>query len=120
MQFKGSFLFLLTVLALLRRSILGESMAEEAIVVCGVAWRGVEFDEETGRVVGLDLSSNCLYGSIDSDSSLFKLVHLQRVDLALNNFNFSEVPESIQLLSKFDASQPLWFYIFRPNSSCNF
>lgn len=63
-------------------------------------WRGVECDETTGHVVGLDLSSDCLYGSLNSNSSLFQLVHLQKLNLALNNFNFSEIPGSIQQLSE--------------------
>ena len=43
------------------------------------SWDGVECDEVTGHVIGLDLNSSCLYGSIDSNSSLFHLVHLQRL-----------------------------------------
>ncbi|GAY64478.1 hypothetical protein CUMW_233930 [Citrus unshiu] len=39
----------------------------------------------------LDLASSCLYGSINSTSSLFQLVHLQRLSLFDNNFNFSEI-----------------------------
>jgi hypothetical protein len=41
------------------------------------SWDGVSCDEDTGHVIGLDLSSSCLYGSINSNSSLFRLVHLQ-------------------------------------------
>ncbi|CAL5393882.1 unnamed protein product [Camellia sinensis] len=41
------------------------------------SWDGVECDEDTGHVIGLDLSSSFLHGSINSSSSLFSLVHLQ-------------------------------------------
>lgn len=51
------------------------------------SWDGVDCDEETGHVIGLDLSSSCLYGSISSNSSLFSLVHLRRLNLADNDFN---------------------------------
>ncbi|XP_024183316.1 receptor-like protein 7 isoform X1 [Rosa chinensis] len=59
-------------------------------------WDGVECDEHTGHVIGLDLRSSCLYGSIHSNSSLFRLVHLQRLNLADNHFNYSQIPTSIR------------------------
>ncbi|XP_028091066.1 receptor-like protein 43 [Camellia sinensis] len=34
---------------------------------------------------------NCLYGTIHPNSSLFNLVHLQHLDLSLNNFNHSQI-----------------------------
>ncbi|ONI22459.1 hypothetical protein PRUPE_2G130900, partial [Prunus persica] len=60
------------------------------------SWDGVECDEKTGHVIGLDLSSSYLYGSIHSNSSLFSLVHLQRLNLSDNNFNYSQIPSSIR------------------------
>jgi hypothetical protein len=45
------------------------------------SWAGVECDEDSGYVIGLHLRSSCLYGSINSNSSLFRLVHLQRLDV---------------------------------------
>jgi Leucine-rich repeat (LRR) protein len=63
------------------------------------SWDGVECDEDTGHVIGLDLSSSCLYGSMVSNS-LFRLVHLQRLNLAYNNFNFSQIPSGFSLLSR--------------------
>ncbi|ESR61038.1 hypothetical protein CICLE_v10017753mg, partial [Citrus x clementina] len=48
----------------------------------------------------LDLASSCLYGSINSTSSLFQLVHLQRLSLFDNNFNFSEIPSAILNFSR--------------------
>ncbi|OAY61320.1 receptor-like protein 7 [Manihot esculenta] len=56
------------------------------------SWDGVQCDEDTGRVIGLDLSHSCLYGSINSTSSLFHLVHLQSLNLAYNHFNYSNIP----------------------------
>ncbi|KAB2631864.1 receptor-like protein 12 [Pyrus ussuriensis x Pyrus communis] len=60
------------------------------------SWEGVECDEKTGQVIGLDLGSSCLHGSINSNSSLFRLVHLQRLNLSDNNFNYSQIPTSIR------------------------
>ncbi|GMP98186.1 hypothetical protein CsSME_00046161 [Camellia sinensis var. sinensis] len=55
------------------------------------AWDGVTCDNTTAHVIGLDLSCNCLYGTIHPNSSLFNLVHLQLLDLSLNNFNHSQI-----------------------------
>ncbi|PRQ54094.1 putative leucine-rich repeat-containing, plant-type, leucine-rich repeat domain, L [Rosa chinensis] len=60
------------------------------------SWAGVECDEKTGHVIGLDLSSSLLYGSINSNSTLFRLVHLERLNLADNNFNSSQIPPTIR------------------------
>ncbi|PIA31091.1 hypothetical protein AQUCO_05300131v1 [Aquilegia coerulea] len=59
------------------------------------SWDGVECHETSGHVIGLDLSSSQLYGSINSSSSLFRLVHLQSLNLADNNFNHSQIPTAI-------------------------
>uniref|UniRef100_A0A2K1R760 Leucine-rich repeat-containing N-terminal plant-type domain-containing protein n=1 Tax=Populus trichocarpa TaxID=3694 RepID=A0A2K1R760_POPTR len=64
------------------------------------SWDGVECDGDSGHVIGLDLSSSCLYGSIDSNSSLFHLVQLRRLDLADNDFNNSKIPSEIRNLSR--------------------
>ncbi|CAN6574110.1 unnamed protein product [Malus baccata var. baccata] len=58
-------------------------------------WDGVVCDGEFGHVIGLELGSNCLYGSINSNSSLFQLVHLQRLDLSDNHFNLSQIPSRL-------------------------
>jgi Leucine-rich repeat (LRR) protein len=63
------------------------------------SWDGVECDEHTGHVIGLNLSNSCLYGSINSNSSLFRLVHLQSLSLADNNFNGS-IPSQVRDLSR--------------------
>ncbi|XLT56496.1 receptor-like protein 12 [Arachis ipaensis] len=59
------------------------------------SWDGIECDEVTGHVIGIDLSSSQLYGSIDANSSLFSLVHLQSLDLSDNDFNHSQIPTMI-------------------------
>ena len=64
------------------------------------SWDGVECDEVTGHVIGLDLNSSYLYGSINSNSSLFHLVHLQRLNLSDNHFNYSQIPSTVSNLSK--------------------
>uniref|UniRef100_A0A2N9HMT8 Leucine-rich repeat-containing N-terminal plant-type domain-containing protein n=1 Tax=Fagus sylvatica TaxID=28930 RepID=A0A2N9HMT8_FAGSY len=63
-------------------------------------WDGVQCDENTGHVTSLDLSSSYLYGSINSSSTLFQLVHLLRLNLSDNDFNHSEIPVGVRRLSK--------------------
>jgi Leucine-rich repeat (LRR) protein len=50
---------------------------------------------ETGHVIDLDLGGSCLYGSINSNSSVFRLLQLQRLNLAHNNFNDSQIPLAV-------------------------
>ncbi|KAJ8751207.1 hypothetical protein K2173_016388 [Erythroxylum novogranatense] len=64
------------------------------------SWDGVECNKLTGRVIGLDLGNGCLYGSINSSSSLFHLVHLRHLNLAHNHFNYSPIPSEIGRLSR--------------------
>ncbi|XP_044510021.1 receptor-like protein Cf-9 [Mangifera indica] len=54
-------------------------------------WDGVTCDTFTGHVIGLDLSSSWLLGYIDDDSSLFLLLHLQKLNLACNDFLGSQI-----------------------------
>ncbi|XP_044510198.1 receptor-like protein 6 [Mangifera indica] len=54
-------------------------------------WDGVTCDTFTGHVIGLDLSSSWLRGSVNDDSSLFLLHHLQKLNLACNNFLESQI-----------------------------
>ncbi|KAG5568024.1 hypothetical protein H5410_064960 [Solanum commersonii] len=55
------------------------------------SWDGVVCDDITGHVIELDLSCSYLTGTIDSNSSLFQLSHLQRLDLSSNNFSNSHI-----------------------------
>lgn len=59
------------------------------------SWDGVTCNEETGHVIKLDLSRSCLFGSIDSGNSLFRLVYLEWLNLAYNNFTNSKIPFAI-------------------------
>ncbi|XVF55082.1 hypothetical protein PTKIN_Ptkin06aG0008000 [Pterospermum kingtungense] len=47
------------------------------------SWDGLSCEAD-GRVVGLDLSNQFILGAIDSSSSLFRLQHLQRLNLSNN------------------------------------
>ncbi|GKU93599.1 hypothetical protein SLEP1_g7178 [Rubroshorea leprosula] len=62
-------------------------------------WEGIWCDQDTGHVTGLDLSSSCLLGSINFNSSLFHLFHLEHLNLAFNNFNYSKIPSAFANLS---------------------
>ncbi|GKV28877.1 hypothetical protein SLEP1_g37866 [Rubroshorea leprosula] len=64
------------------------------------SWEGIWCDQNTSHVIGLDLSSSCLFGSINSSSSLFRLGHLQYLNLALNDFNFSKIPSTMGNLTR--------------------
>ncbi|XP_059449525.1 receptor-like protein 7 [Corylus avellana] len=72
------------------------------------SWDGVECNKDTGHVIGLDLSSSCLFGSINSTSSLFRLVHLQSLNLAFNHFNYSHIPHQIRDLSRLTHLNLSW------------
>jgi Leucine-rich repeat (LRR) protein len=72
------------------------------------SWDGVVCDESTGHVIGLDLSSSCLFGSINSTSTLFHLVHLQSLNLTNNNFNYSQIPSQIGDLSRLTDLNLSW------------
>ncbi|KAI3675106.1 hypothetical protein L1987_84690 [Smallanthus sonchifolius] len=54
----------------------------------------------TGHVIGLDWSGSSLNGVINSSSTLFKLVHLQMLNLLMNNFVESQIPSEIARLKQ--------------------
>ncbi|PRQ44340.1 putative leucine-rich repeat-containing, plant-type, leucine-rich repeat domain, L [Rosa chinensis] len=62
------------------------------------SWHGVTCSTN-GHVVGLDLSSESIFCSIDNSSNLFQLQHLQSLNLADNNFNDSSIPSAIGKLA---------------------
>ncbi|KAF8028275.1 hypothetical protein BT93_E1013 [Corymbia citriodora subsp. variegata] len=64
------------------------------------SWDGVECDEVTGRVIALNLSSSCLSGIMSPNTTLFRLVHLESLNLAFNGFNFSSIPHGFSNLSR--------------------
>ncbi|GMP54762.1 hypothetical protein CsSME_00019822 [Camellia sinensis var. sinensis] len=54
-------------------------------------WEGVTCDWSNGHVIGLDLSCSHLQGTIQPNTTLFHLRHLQTLNLAFNDFNFSTI-----------------------------
>ncbi|KAJ0733405.1 putative leucine-rich repeat domain superfamily [Helianthus annuus] len=53
-----------------------------------------------GHVIELDWSESSLSGIINSNSTLFKLVHLQVLNLSMNNFVESQIPHEIACLKQ--------------------
>ncbi|KAF3457433.1 hypothetical protein FNV43_RR02091 [Rhamnella rubrinervis] len=64
------------------------------------SWDGVTCNTKTGKVVALDLSNSWLQGPLYSNSSLFKLHGLRRINLSFNNFSFSTIPSEFSQLSR--------------------
>ncbi|RID49699.1 hypothetical protein BRARA_H00480, partial [Brassica rapa] len=58
------------------------------------AWDGISCDSKTGTVVELDLWGSSLNGPLRSNSSLFRLQHLQSLNLSSNNLP-GILPDSI-------------------------
>lgn len=59
------------------------------------SWDGVTCDD-SGYVVGLNLSYSLLSGDVDA---IFNLRHLQRLNLAGNNFQYSPIPPGLERLT---------------------
>ncbi|KAL9346177.1 hypothetical protein Peur_061030 [Populus x canadensis] len=57
-------------------------------------WDGVTCNIKTGHVIGLDLGCSMLYGTLHSNSTLFSLHHLQKLNLSYNDFNRSVISSS--------------------------
>ncbi|KAJ0520804.1 putative leucine-rich repeat-containing, plant-type, leucine-rich repeat domain superfamily [Helianthus annuus] len=55
------------------------------------AWGGVTCSS-SGQVIGLDLSNETIYVGVDNSNVLFNLKNLESLNLAANNFNFSQIP----------------------------
>ncbi|TMW81477.1 hypothetical protein EJD97_009386, partial [Solanum chilense] len=53
------------------------------------SWDGIHCDETTGKVIELDLRCSQLQGKFHSNSSLFQLSNLKRLDLSYNDFTGS-------------------------------
>ncbi|XP_049391416.1 receptor-like protein 9DC1 [Solanum stenotomum] len=53
------------------------------------SWDGVHCDEMTGQVIELNLRFSKLQGKFHSNSSLFQLSNLKRLDLSYNDFSGS-------------------------------
>ncbi|KAF3676293.1 putative serine/threonine-protein phosphatase PP2A catalytic subunit-like isoform 1 [Capsicum annuum] len=63
------------------------------------SWNGVHCDETTGQVIELDLSCCGLQGKFHSNSSLFQLSSLKRLDLSYNYFSGSLISPKFGELS---------------------
>ncbi|XP_071688506.1 receptor-like protein 49 [Rutidosis leptorrhynchoides] len=63
-------------------------------------WDGVVCSSSEGHVIELDLGASSINGSITSNSTLFKLVHLQKLNLSRNNFVKSQIPSEITTLKQ--------------------
>ncbi|GMP84088.1 hypothetical protein CsSME_00037757 [Camellia sinensis var. sinensis] len=56
------------------------------------SWDGVECDNNTSQVIGLDLSCSWLLGTIHPNTTIFYYFpHLQRLNLAFNDFGMSPI-----------------------------
>ncbi|XP_049388864.1 receptor-like protein Cf-9 homolog [Solanum stenotomum] len=63
------------------------------------SWDGVYCDETTGEVIELNLTCSQLQGKFHSNSSLFQLSNLKRLDLSGNNFSGSLISPKFGELS---------------------
>ncbi|KAL5972452.1 hypothetical protein ACLOJK_041707 [Asimina triloba] len=61
-------------------------------------WEGITCDATTGSVIGLDLSSRTIFGSISFDS-IFRLTSLKKLSLANNAFDLSPFPSGLDQLT---------------------
>ncbi|KAK3423949.1 hypothetical protein EUGRSUZ_F00707, partial [Eucalyptus grandis] len=59
------------------------------------SWDGLTCDSATGNVIGLDLTCSWLYGTLQSNSSLFLLRHLRSLNLSGNNFAGSHISPNL-------------------------
>ncbi|CAI9268260.1 unnamed protein product [Lactuca saligna] len=66
----------------------------------GYADESHDHDQYYVHVIGIDLSERSLCGRINSSSTLFNLVHLQRLNLSGNNFGDSQIPSEIARLKQ--------------------
>ncbi|XP_023752975.2 receptor-like protein 9DC3 [Lactuca sativa] len=55
-------------------------------------WNGVTCNHFTGDVISIDLSCGMLQGSIHPNTTLFRLPHLQTLNLAYNDLTDSQLP----------------------------
>ncbi|XP_057789414.1 receptor-like protein 7 [Salvia miltiorrhiza] len=62
------------------------------------SWHGVACDA-AGNVVSLHLDDEAISGGIGDSSTLFRLAHLQKLNLAYNNFNSTPIPRAIHNLT---------------------
>ncbi|KAI5326032.1 hypothetical protein L3X38_035106 [Prunus dulcis] len=87
----------------LKKSLIFDSSASSKLISRNsstdcCSWVGVTCT--SGRVVGLDISSESVSGGIDKSSSLFDLQHLQSLNLAYNGLGYgSQIPSAVGKLT---------------------
>ncbi|KAL1103304.1 hypothetical protein V6Z11_D05G430100, partial [Gossypium hirsutum] len=59
------------------------------------SWDGVTCDHLNAHVIALDLSCSWLSGNFPPNTTLFLLPHLQKLNLAYNDFNLSKIPSDL-------------------------
>ncbi|KAK6802347.1 hypothetical protein RDI58_000127 [Solanum bulbocastanum] len=79
-------------------------------------WDGVHCDETTGQVIELDLSCSQLHGKFYSNSSLFQLFNLKRLDLSYNNFSGSLISPKFGEFSSLTHLLIYQFQVFQVKS----
>ncbi|KAH1202670.1 Receptor-like protein 6 [Glycine max] len=55
-------------------------------------WEGMSCDTKSSHVIGIDLSCSFLQGEFHPNTTLFKRIHLQKLNLAFNDFFNSPMP----------------------------
>ncbi|KAL7136194.1 hypothetical protein ABFS83_10G013100 [Erythranthe nasuta] len=63
------------------------------------SWNGVECDA-AGHVISLQLDHESISGGIEDSEYLFRLTYLERLNLAFNHFNGTEIPKGIHNLTE--------------------
>ncbi|MCL7039814.1 hypothetical protein MKW94_019093 [Papaver nudicaule] len=65
---------------------------------CCCSWGGVRCDT-AGHITSLDLSGERISGGLNDSSSLFNLQHLERLNMALNQFSGTPIPSGLDRLA---------------------
>ena len=76
------------------------------------SWDGVTCNVESGQVIDLDTSNSWLNGPLKSNSSLFSLSHLQKLNLTYNNFTLSTIPSEFGWLVRLTHLNLSFSYLF--------
>ncbi|XP_071688838.1 receptor-like protein 6 [Rutidosis leptorrhynchoides] len=66
-------------------------------------WDGVVCSNNDRHVIELDLSESSIRGPIKSNSTLFNLLYLQKLNLSMNNFIESKIPPEIARLKQLET-----------------
>ncbi|XP_056864256.1 receptor like protein 24-like [Raphanus sativus] len=66
-------------------------------------FNGVRCDNMTGEVTALQLPRGCLRGTMQPNSSLFRLLHLRYLNLSNNNFGSSTIPSELGNLNRLET-----------------